>query len=135
METKGQTNLLETEYKEYLKKTVKAYKGHSCFDYKCKGKMETPTNPDHLLNCDTCGTALKRTSFKDWLKGGLRATFYTVETAEKTIEYNLLKIEELKKQIQELKDENKENKVLIRDAKKRRKIFTRKMKLMEKEEA
>lgn len=134
METKGQTNLVK-EYEEYLKKTVKAYKGHSCFDHKCKGKMEIPTNPDHLLNCDTCGTGLKRTSFNDWLKSGLRATFYTEETAEKTIEYNLLKIEELKKEIQELKEENKENKVLIRDAKKRRKIFSRKKKLMEKEKA
>ncbi|KKK51582.1 hypothetical protein LCGC14_3113510 [marine sediment metagenome] len=134
METKNQTNL-EKEYEEYLKKTVEVYKGGSCFDYKCKGKMETPTNPIHLLNCDVCGTALKRTSFKDWLIGGRRGTFYAVEEAERTIEYNLLKIEELKKEIQALKEENKENKVLIRDAKKRRKIFSRKMNLVEKEEA
>ncbi len=135
METKNQTNLLETEYEEYLKKTVEAYKGKSCFDYKCKGKMEAPTTPNHLLNCNICGTALKRTSFKDWLTSGRRATGYIVETAEKTIEYNLIKIEELKKEIQALKEENKENKVIIRDAKKRRKIFSRKMNLVEKEEA
>ena len=126
---------LETQYAEHVKKTVATYTGHSCFDYKCKGKMEAPTNPIHLLNCNVCGTALKRTSFNDWIKGVNRGTFYAVEKAEETTEYNLLKIEELKKEIQTLKEENKENKVIIKDAKKRRKTLSKQMKRIRKEEA
>ncbi|GAG78209.1 unnamed protein product [marine sediment metagenome] len=52
MDTKNQTQEIRTApkleplYEEYLKNTVEFYTGHSCFESKCKGKMEAPTNPN-----------------------------------------------------------------------------------------
>ena len=114
---------IRREYQNYLETVRDHYTGGSCFNHKCKGIMGESISTDHILTCTICGTGLKAPSYEDWVNGAIQGSKYAVQRAQDAIKYNNHKIDELKREIAELKEDNKTQRVLIKSSKAKVKRF------------